>query len=322
MIHKLCLTLFILCASVALTNGGSAQDKTESKEDKKPVIYEAPTMKNISQLYWALNKFDIAQDESIDNFLLINECDLYKDYYQNEFEWRKIRKSARDFLTENKSTFGVHFELFQPLRIAEYDFEKETFDFYEPYKIEAARQFEVLPLDFYELICGVGFGREIPGYPRGLHVEVNRPFTLDEIYVPKEIAQAFIETKQNKVQKAGIIPKTKEDIYDTRDAYILMKLRVFGYKDDVRTEEYKLSKVLGVLEGYEIYGDRERKLLLDAKNFKRKKTRSAKEMELKRKYQERLKKRMEEKKKAAAEAEKAAQTPQQTAPVETPEQPE
>ena len=54
-------------------------------------IYEQPTYAKLAQLYWALSKLDPKKDTDIDNFLLINECDIYKQYRSNEFEWKDIR---------------------------------------------------------------------------------------------------------------------------------------------------------------------------------------------------------------------------------------
>ncbi|MEM7651436.1 MAG: DUF4852 domain-containing protein [Pseudomonadota bacterium] len=274
---------------------------------KKNVIYETPTFKTLSQLYWALMKFDSSKDIYIDNFLLINECDLYRDYVQNEFEWKGIREGAREFLQDNRKSFPTHFEFLQPVRLAEYDLESEAFDVWQPYKIKGVRRFEVLAEDFYEKTCGVGFAKEIIGYPKGLYIELNRPFSADKIKVKPEVAEAYIQMLEGINRDAGIVIRNKEDLYESRAAYLVMKLRVFSFKEDVDLQDHRLSKVLAVLEGYEIYGDRDREMLLFSEDFSRKKKRSAMEMEMKRKYQERLKKQLEAERKAAQEA--AAETP-------------
>lgn len=284
--------------------GAMAQDNNKEKIEEAPknVIYETPKWETLSQLYWALGKFDTAEDIHIDNFLLINECDLYKDYSQNEFEWHGIRDAAREFVTSNRQNFPLHFEFVQPIQFAEYDLDKNEFDVYEPNKIVAVRRFEVLAEDIFDDICETSYGQDIEGYPRGLLVELNRPFTLDKVPVDPEVARSFIELKQENANKAGLPPRNKKQLYESRDAYLVMKMRMFSFKEDLRFREYKLTKVLGVLEGYEIYGDREREMLMISENFRRKKERSSMEIEMKKRYQERLKKQMEEKRKAAEEA--------------------
>ena len=290
MFRKLLILLVFSISAVAVT-GVYAQGK-------KHTIYEVPTMKTLSRLYWALLKLDPENDEHIDNFLLINECGLYQEYAQNEFEWNGIRESAREFVMSERVNFPTHFEFLQPLRFAEYNLEDNSFNVWEPYKIDAVRRFEVLAEDIFSDICKRRYGIEIEGYPRGLYVELNRPFTIDNIKVQPEIAQIYIENNQSKIRQMAVPPKNKKELYETREAYLAMKIRIFSYQEEIQVAEYGLSKVLGVLEGYEIYGDIDRELLLFTEDFRRKKQRSQMEVEMKKRYQERLRKQMEEKRKA------------------------
>lgn len=284
-------------------------EQVVTEEVKKNIIYERPVMKTLSQLYWALGKFEPEDDSAVDNFLRINECDLYKDYSQNEFEWTGVREAAREFVVSSKGEFPLHFEFVQPIQFAEYDLEKKEFDVWKPNKIDAVRRFEVLAEDIFEEICGVPYGgKGIENYPRGMLVEINRPFTLDKIAVDPAMARAFVEKKAEEVNEQGLVTRNKQELYESRDAVLVMKIRVFSYKEDIRFREYQLARVLGVLEGYEIYGDSDREMLMISENFRRKKQRSAMEVEMKKRYQQRLKQQMEAKRKAAIEASEESST--------------
>ncbi|HOO52346.1 MAG TPA: hypothetical protein PLK94_13765, partial [Alphaproteobacteria bacterium] len=157
------------------------------------------------------------------------------------------------------------------------------------------RRFEILAEDLFEDICNQPAKYAIEGYPKGLFAEMNRPFTLETIKTPPEIAETYIKEKMRGVT---VTPRRKEEKYNLRDAYLVMKIRFFSYQEEVRSIDYvKLTKVLAVLEGYEIYGDQNKAMLLFSENFKRRKKHSNMEEELKKRYQERLKKQMEKKKK-------------------------
>ena len=279
------------------------------EEEESSVIYEMPTLKSLSQLYWALNKFDPSDDKAVDNYLMINECDLYTDYAQNEFEWTGIREAGRVFLMDNRQDFPLHFEYIQPIQFAEYDLDTGLFDIWEPNKIHGIRRFEVMAEDVYEDVCGMSYGWDLHGYPKGLHVELNRPFTLDQVAVKPEAAKEFIELKQEIMNRIGYKIYKKEDLYEARDAYLVMKIRMFSYKAEEKLREVKLARVLGVLEGYEIYGDLGRNLLMYSENYRRKKKRSDMENEMKKRYQERLKKKKEEEANANAEGLSEAGSP-------------
>ncbi len=273
----------------------SAGDAFAQQEQKKHVIYERPNVKTLSQLYWRMLKLDPENDAHVDNFMMINECDLYRDYYQNEFEWIRIRDASRQFLMENRKDFPIHFEFVQPLRLAEYDLETQEFDIWQPYKINGVRRFEVLAEDLYKDVCDQKSKYVIEGYPKGLLTELNRPFTLDTISVPPETAREYIESKLVPTKK-GSAMAAKDELYESRAAYLVMRFRVFSYKEDERVRNFgQMAKVLAVLESYQIFGDRDQQNLLFGEDYTRKKERSAMEIELKRKYQERLKKKMLEK---------------------------
>ena len=93
----------------------------------------------------------------------------------------------------------------------------------------------------------------------------------------------------------------KEKLYETRDAYLVMKLKIFSYIEDRQGSKFNLARVMASLDGYEIYGDLNREMLLYSENFKRKKKRSGAEIEMKKRYQQRLKEQYEERRRAAAE---------------------
>ncbi len=281
---------------LAVTGDVVAQEIVQTK---KNVIYERPNIRTLSQLYWRMLKHDPADDQAVDNFMMINECDLYRDYYQNEFEWLGIRDAARSFLLENRKEFPIHFEFVQPLRFAEYDLDTQEFEVWDPYKIDSVRRFEVLAEDLYKDVCDKKAKVKIDGYPKGMLVELNRPFTLDKISVAPEKARDYIENKLEVAKSHGLSTNTKKALYESRAAYLVMRFRVFSYKEEERVRNFgEMAKVLAVLESYQIYGDQDHNMLLFGEDFTRKKERSAMEIELKRKYQERLKQKMQEKKNA------------------------
>lgn len=269
-------------------------DKTDN------VSYKTPTIQSLSRLYWALSKFEPDEtgkidDLYIDNFLFINQCDLYQEFADNEFEWKKIQDSGRTFLAEHKDSFSKRFEYTQPLRLGEYNLETQAFELLESYKIRGARRFEVIAEDINSEICNQAGKYLIRGYPKGLIVEMNRPFTLEKVPVRQEIAEQYVEDNMSNREK------TLFDRYSPyqRNAYLVVKMKIFTYQKEVPGGDFgPLAKVLAVMEGYEIYADRDREELLFSENYIRKKTRSKMEIELKKRYQERLKKHMEEKKKA------------------------
>jgi hypothetical protein len=290
--------------SIPLTTGSLKGVKSE-----KTHIYQKPTIAKLSQLYWALGKFDLSSNDAVDNYLRINECDIFKDYHHNEFEWNQIRESGRAFLADNRKKFSLRVEFIQPIHFSDYDVKTGRFQIWDKYVLDGVRSFEVLASDIDVGVCNSG-AYDIPGYPRGLDVELSRPFTLKSVPVRSDLAQKYILDKGNKYTDLKEAQQTQEMLYTTRDAYLVMQVKIFSYDSEFVTQQnYALAKILAVLESYEIYSDKGMQELLYSENTKKKKQRSGKEEELKKKYQERLKKKMAEDRAASQSTATKAPTP-------------
>lgn len=262
----------------------SAGAETQQYVVKKDHIYEKPTMEELSKLYWLLGALDINNDEAIDNYLLINECGIYQEYRNNEFEWAKIRDSTRTYLKDNITTFPRRLEFLQPLYLGKYNIEKEYFEIAPDYVKPTSRRLEVLTKAHMVPVCDKS--GEIDGYPKGLLVELTRPYGIDKIPVTKDKAQTYIDQRLEDYNKLADYQKTEKRLLESRDAYIWMKIRVFGYKGVERLEEgYALNTVFAVLEGVEVYADRDRKELLYSQSFDFYKEPSEFEQRLREQYQ-------------------------------------
>jgi len=258
-----------------------ASPQTDAEEPNKPgdpnakYIYEKPSRQKFSRLYWSLGMLDLKDNESIDNFLQINECDIYKDYFFNEFEWKNVRESGRIFLGENKNKFPIRFEIIQPLFLGEYDLQSKNFEILEDYQIKETTRLEIFPNDYADVVCqddGSGKVQQIKNYPIGVVAEFNRPLNLVSIPVSPDLAKYYIEEKMKFFKNLRSAQQNQENLYNTRDAYIFMHIKFFAYKDTyVNRDNYTMAEIMAVLEGFEVYADREKKLLLWTQDFRKKK---------------------------------------------------
>lgn len=255
--------------------------------EEKSYIYEKPTMETLSQLYWSLGKFDTGDDEAIDNYLKINECDIYNAFIHDEFEWVNIRQSTRDYIAKNKKKFPVRFALVQPLRLKDYDLQTHEFGVFEPYQVNSMRRFEVLLPRGSDGVCNSS--GSIPGYPENMYVELSRPFTLTSLKIEPEIAKKFIDERLAKAQELG---EHANNLYASREVFMVMNIRIFSIKEDVsasKTQNIQYAQAIAVLESFEVYADSKLDELLFSENFMRERKRSSEEMEMKKRYKEMLK---------------------------------
>ena len=89
--------------------------------------------------------------------------------------------------------------------------------------------------------------------------------------VKERIAKRYIEDKMEGFLQLPENRRHRETMYALRDAYIVMKIRVFSYKGTEVIMNGRLrATVYAMLEGYEIYADSEHEQLLYFENFVRK----------------------------------------------------
>ena len=233
-------------------------------------IYERPTVKALSHLYWAINLYKTEDDEAVDEFMRINECDIYKNFSSDEVEWQDVRDATREFLRENKEDFPTRFEFKLPLLLGDYSEKRGAFKIQEDYQITSLRRFELVASDYRTAVPCTRDHIIANGYPRGLILEFSRPFNL--VYVPVEKKQAlvYIQKKLDKM-KSSYDPRfhSKALMYKMRTAYLVIKVKIFTYGKDlgVNTFDLPVYQMMGVLEGYEVYEDINQENLFYSQNY-------------------------------------------------------
>ncbi|PCI99050.1 MAG: hypothetical protein COB14_06850 [Alphaproteobacteria bacterium] len=238
-------------------------------------LYEQPTIKALSHMYWSLGLYNVLDDEAIDEFMKINECDMYQKFSGDEFEWSGIREAARYFIKNNKSEFPTRFEFMIPLKLREYNERFGAVDVQDEYKIKSFRKFELFASDAYRKPC-LKRDKLLNGYPRGIILELSRPLTIIRVPMSKQVANNYIR-KVNRAFKIKykVDIRTKSRMYAMREAYIFLKVKIFAHGTLLgKSGNSRLAMVgmMGILEGYEIYADRKKETLFYSQIYVRGKT--------------------------------------------------
>ena len=205
----------------------------------------------LSKMYWAVDKLDPKDNEAIDNYLLINECGLYNQYFHNDFEWEKIREATRAHIIKNMKKYPTTLEIILPIELDRYDVAKKEFIISETSKVMGMRRLDFNNNPFNRDVCNKS--GEIAQYPKNIVLVLNRPFAMDRVPVRPEIAEMYLEDARQNVQ--NLAAKLQMDAYK-RTAYLRLKIRVSRYKESVRSIGGDLRAVVfGKVEGIEVYAD-------------------------------------------------------------------
>jgi hypothetical protein len=226
-----------------------------AKESLDGSSYSEPTIENLSKLYWALDMHELDDYGAIDFYLMINECQIYTDYYHDDFEWKRIIEATRDYIKENRATFPRRFSFMRQVELGRYNFRTESFYVMSDDLRKGTRRHEMRLSSTLDEVCG--FRGMIPGYPRNLNVTLNRPFRLQYIPVPPEKAQDFVvRTRyQNREETSSHDTAIAMANYE-RAVFVRIRVRVLKFLEFSRNSfGQPVASVFAVLEGYDVFED-------------------------------------------------------------------
>lgn len=235
---------------------------TVMKDNYAGTNYVTPNRENLAKLYWRMNAFSLDDQSAIDSFLKINECELYKNFYSDDFEWANIRESTRDMLREKAATYPTQFKILVPIDLGRYDAERSGFELVNKTAFVNSRRVHVTG-NSGRFECGRS--SEVKGYPDDVILILNRPFTFDFIQVDEHVAQAFLLRK--KYNKTPIPNELRSKGYK-RLAYARMRVTFSRYQGTVRERNEDRAILYGTLDGIDVFEDPQEQMLLMSLDYK------------------------------------------------------
>ncbi len=227
-------------------------------EDK----YFDPTYSNLAHLYWALGLLDVSNDTLVDHFVAITECEVFQTYINNDLEWKEIRESTRDYLRKNYRIFPTNFKITIPLYLLRYNVDGEYFEVdQEESAIMNARKIETI---YTTKIGACGIGGDIPGYPQNLVLYLNRPFSLPQVPVERELARLFLdETNTRNAARNMVAMRATRRENSVRTAYLELMFHVHSYKETINTSSGTLKAVVyAQVDFIRVYADIDKEKVL------------------------------------------------------------
>lgn len=233
-------------------------------EDEHAGKYVDATLENISKLYWKKNILKEENDTAIDNFLRINECEMYERYYTDDFEWMRIRDAARDMLKETKDNFPYKFKVVLPIDLGRYDMMRKGFPLINKTAFKDLRRIEIGGNSYHSETCGQD--GIIDYYPRNLVLILNKPFNFDFIELDEHIAQAYIIRQKYDPAERPFDIRHKH--YD-RLAFARVRITFSEFQGTTRDSgNLPLAVMFGKLDGIDIFEDAHEKRLLYTADYR------------------------------------------------------
>lgn len=143
---------------------------------------------NLTRSLIRAEAINIQEDNTLlDEYALISECGLYKEYYQDDFKWNEVRKAIRKSIELNKATYPIRYHYDTTVQLDRYDFAAKTYRFREKSIINRANVF--LLYDVSGVPCEAGGIKNLPHKFRAL---VNDPISITGVSLSPEDAEALL----------------------------------------------------------------------------------------------------------------------------------
>lgn len=280
-LRKWFLVFLLIAGGFALSPAYAQDDPTSQKQNAytDPILgtqvsglaqandtseYVKTTYQNLAKLYWALGKFYLSDTKAVDNYLQITECDLYRQYYHDDFQWNDIRNITKNKLQKERLKFPTKFEMMLPLTLGRYNVKDGTFSIENDTKFSGLKRVDMMADNKDEKLCTKI--RTVSGYPIGVILYLNQPFTLEKIPVKPEIAALYI--KKAKEKYASLPPDVRLVQYE-REAYLRVLMSFDSYARTVNSSSgQKRAVVHGNIDGIQVYADVGRTEPLYIKDYK------------------------------------------------------
>ncbi|MDP9126641.1 MAG: DUF4852 domain-containing protein [Pseudomonadota bacterium] len=133
--------LLFLC--LFLTFPAQADPLPAHADAVKPDDYIRPTWSDLLRTMVRFNALDLSDDNLLDSYASVTECDLYQFYYKDDFKWNQVRKSLRESISMNTQTFPVYYRFDSEVLLDRYDFQNKVYRFQEKSVIRNVNLFRI-----------------------------------------------------------------------------------------------------------------------------------------------------------------------------------
>ncbi|PZP53838.1 MAG: hypothetical protein DI586_10600 [Micavibrio aeruginosavorus] len=247
------IRIFIFSLAVFCLTFTSAKAQSVSGQ----LLYSPTTPEYLAKSYWLLNGLDVEKIENIDQYLMITECDLYKQYYSNDIEWSKIREATKGYINLNKPNFPRRFEFIQPLYLGRYDTSSKEFEIMKNSQINGILQMYVSGNQalHYECINSGAFKPSL--FPINASLKLSRPLTYMSVHTTTDSAREYLKyiDENSAVTDFG------------RLAYIRYRFKVEQSLTPISNEDGIFANFFGSLESVSVFGDRSMFIKLEEVKF-------------------------------------------------------
>ena len=152
--------------------------------------YGKADYRTLTETYFGFYNGGNPDVDMIDNYAKLVYCELYKEYFSDDFEWEKIRSSIKKDIRNYHSNLQRYFEITGKVMIDRYDFEANAFPVLPESRLNNIGKLAIYEPDSFFSYCGES---GLPEFlPASYNLILRNPFSVNKIPLPPEKAQEIV----------------------------------------------------------------------------------------------------------------------------------
>ena len=150
-------------------------------------IYSRPTWDNLIKTLVRYGALDLTDNQILDEYAIVTDCDLYRAFFDNDFKWNQVRESMRESVQMNLTHFPTSYTYEDKLALDHYDFQQQMYQFSDKNPLQKVNAFFLYRSDGQT--CN---GLRIPHLPRAFRAVLDESVTLPGLPLTQRSADALL----------------------------------------------------------------------------------------------------------------------------------
>lgn len=214
--------------------------------------YIKPNWPDLLRTLVRLKGIDLQDQLLLDEYVIIEECDLYKAFYSDDFKWNKVRVALSEDATENASKYPIAYRFDTRLQLDRYDFQDKIYRFSSKATLD-----NINTAVFYE-VTGPACGKaDIKYLPRIFRVVFDSSVNILGLPLLPNDAEKLLKTMESDNNSSRIV-YTRFKFHVVYIEPLLKSLQSKNSSDIVYTQatkserrEMRLDAILDAIDFYE-----------------------------------------------------------------------
>jgi len=152
--------------------------------------YAEPTLENFAHTLMRFKAIDMMNDALLDDYAMITDCEIYENFYSNDFKWSQVRSFMRDSIKMKSDTFPDKYYYEAELQLDRYDFKSKNFRFTDNTAVKGVNTFR------FNFVNRTGqprcYGRNLENFPSSYEIVIGAPVTIGGLPFSEEDANLLL----------------------------------------------------------------------------------------------------------------------------------